>query len=573
MGRRLGRHRPSYRDHRLRAWTRIIPSWPARWSRKPATIPRASRRARTVARPIRAPAPACRAPSRRTIAGMEPTSPGLRQEMARASTASLAVPSIMAIQVFHQVDCDGTPCASSSFMDILFGLERVYELRGTYAFAAVNMSLGTRGQVATTPCNGFRPAIDAIVANLKSVGIATIVAAGNDGSYPFGLQFPACISTAISVGSTKDGSGSGGYTDRRCVALLEQRLLPLSPRPGPVDHVLGSRTAVSPPSKARRWPRRTWPAPGRSRNRHIRRRRSDDILAGVLNTGSSSLIPETGSTVPRIAFTVLQFSASAYNVAETAGTATITVTRSGSMFGPHLRAADVDYATSANGAVSRPGLHRRPLGPSEFNDGRGLQDVHRPDPQRLDGRRPSDGEPDPPNPGAAPFSASRDTADLTIGDDDVGGVDPVQRERLSAWARTRSAAPRRSRSPGPAAARRRHRPVRDERRHGHDRDRLPVLRQARSPSIRAVRARRPRRSPCRSSTTASRTGTAPSTSPSIPPRGGATLGSTEDGRPDHRGRRDRLPVQPGELQRERVGRERHDHRDANRTDRTPVAST
>jgi subtilisin family serine protease len=109
---------------------------------------------------------------------------------------------IMAVQVFSRfdgfLDCGGAPpCIAAWDSDIIAGLERVYELRNTHAFAAVNMSLG--GGDFTAPCDTepYKPAID----NLRSVGIATVVASGNDGATD-SLSSPACISSAVSVGST-----------------------------------------------------------------------------------------------------------------------------------------------------------------------------------------------------------------------------------------------------------------------------------------------------------------------------------------------------------------------------------
>src|SRR5262249_44428086 len=49
------------------------------------------------------------------------------------------------------------------------------------------------------PCDGEPE--KAIIDTLRSVGIATVVASGNDGS-PTALSSPACISSAVSVGST-----------------------------------------------------------------------------------------------------------------------------------------------------------------------------------------------------------------------------------------------------------------------------------------------------------------------------------------------------------------------------------
>lgn len=63
--------------------------------------------------------------------------------------------------------------------------------------AAINMSLG--GGQYTAACDTDSRA--AIINNLKSVGIVTIVASGNSG-YTSSLSAPACVSSTISVGAT-----------------------------------------------------------------------------------------------------------------------------------------------------------------------------------------------------------------------------------------------------------------------------------------------------------------------------------------------------------------------------------
>jgi subtilisin family serine protease len=112
--------------------------------------------------------------------------------------------SVFAIQVFTKVtdpaSCGGVaPCIGAFSSDVLAGLERVYAraLSGQLDIASVNMSLG--GNLFTSPCDDepYKPIID----NLRSIGIATVIAAGNSG-IPFAISAPGCISTAISVGST-----------------------------------------------------------------------------------------------------------------------------------------------------------------------------------------------------------------------------------------------------------------------------------------------------------------------------------------------------------------------------------
>jgi subtilisin family serine protease len=111
---------------------------------------------------------------------------------------------LIAIQVFSRftgtANCGSTsPCALSWNSDQLLGLERVYSLRTMYNIAAVNMSLG--GGFHTTNCDtdSRKAAID----NLRSAGIATVIASGNDG-YTNAIGAPACISSSISVGATTE---------------------------------------------------------------------------------------------------------------------------------------------------------------------------------------------------------------------------------------------------------------------------------------------------------------------------------------------------------------------------------
>jgi subtilisin len=110
---------------------------------------------------------------------------------------------IIAIQVFSRIDHAGSchprpsPCVKTYSSDWMAGLERVYTLRNNYNIASANMSLG--GGKYTSYCDGLpgKGTID----NLSSAGIATIIASGNDG-HTDGIGYPACISTAISVGNT-----------------------------------------------------------------------------------------------------------------------------------------------------------------------------------------------------------------------------------------------------------------------------------------------------------------------------------------------------------------------------------
>lgn len=107
---------------------------------------------------------------------------------------------IIAVQVFSPDGMDSIAQDS----DIIAGLQRVYELRNSFKIAAVNMSLGS-GIVYQGHCDvrnaGMKMAID----QLASAGIATVIASGNS-SASNGISYPACISSAVSVGAVSESA-------------------------------------------------------------------------------------------------------------------------------------------------------------------------------------------------------------------------------------------------------------------------------------------------------------------------------------------------------------------------------
>jgi subtilisin family serine protease len=120
---------------------------------------------------------------------------------------------IVAVQVFSVVTDAGScglaaPCAGAYESDIIAGLEYVHSVAGALNVASVNMSLG--GATFTAACDDEpeKPAID----NLRSAGVATIVAAGNDYSGN-AIASPACISSAVSVGSIEKNNTVSYFSD------------------------------------------------------------------------------------------------------------------------------------------------------------------------------------------------------------------------------------------------------------------------------------------------------------------------------------------------------------------------
>ena len=124
--------------------------------------------------------------------------------------------SIVAIQItseFSGAQCDGAgedPCNLSYDSDQIAGLERVYQLRNAHEFASVNISFG--GGQYTGDCDAEFPDYKAAIDNLRSEGIATVFASGND-MYTNALDAPACISSGVSVGATDDADEVASFSN------------------------------------------------------------------------------------------------------------------------------------------------------------------------------------------------------------------------------------------------------------------------------------------------------------------------------------------------------------------------
>jgi len=117
---------------------------------------------------------------------------------------------LIAIQVFSRVSSNSIGSWSS---DQIKGLERVYTLRNSYQIAAINLSLGSEEAYTTTCDNlGSNIAYKASVDKLRSVGIVTVAASGNE-HYINAISSPACISTIVSVGATTDADTVANYSN------------------------------------------------------------------------------------------------------------------------------------------------------------------------------------------------------------------------------------------------------------------------------------------------------------------------------------------------------------------------
>lgn len=125
---------------------------------------------------------------------------------------------IIAIQVFSRFTgstCDDDtedPCAKTFTSDTIKALDHVYGLRNEFNIASVNMSIGGGQHASEAACDREEAARKEIIDQLRSVGIVTVAAAGNE-SRTDSLAAPACISSAISVGATNDNDGVAAFSN------------------------------------------------------------------------------------------------------------------------------------------------------------------------------------------------------------------------------------------------------------------------------------------------------------------------------------------------------------------------
>jgi subtilisin family serine protease len=125
---------------------------------------------------------------------------------------------LMAVQVFSRLDnfiaCGfmSFTCLAAYTSDIIRGLEYVYDQKDSFNIAAVNMSLGGQSYGSAQECDAAEPALKGAIDNLRAVGIATVIASGNNG-YSNAISSPGCISSAISVGAVTGSDGVASFSN------------------------------------------------------------------------------------------------------------------------------------------------------------------------------------------------------------------------------------------------------------------------------------------------------------------------------------------------------------------------
>ncbi len=138
------------------------------------------------------------------VAGIAAGNDGVRLGVAPEAT-------ILAVQVFSR----SGNSAISWTSDQMAGLDWVYAQRNTFTIAAANLSLGFSLYADRPTCDadgigiGYRTVTD----RLRTAGIATVAATGNDGSST-GISFPACMTGVYGVGSVGDADAVSSFSNR-----------------------------------------------------------------------------------------------------------------------------------------------------------------------------------------------------------------------------------------------------------------------------------------------------------------------------------------------------------------------
>jgi subtilisin family serine protease len=161
---------------------------------------------------------------------------------------------IVAIQVASRgwttLECGAlaVPCPIARESDVLAGLEEVYDtFRFAHAIAAVNVSLGGQTFTSQASCDASNGAMKTAVQNLRSTGIATAIAAGNDG-LDDAVSEPACVSTAISVGAVSDLGGVAAFSNAASfLSLWGPGIGLIAPRAGTTLYTALSGTSQATP--------------------------------------------------------------------------------------------------------------------------------------------------------------------------------------------------------------------------------------------------------------------------------------------------------------------------------------
>lgn len=207
---------------------------------------------------------------------------------------------LIALQVFSRRNSDNA--LITNFSDMNRGLQRVVDLINQNPglnVAAVNLSIGDNTFVSANYCDSRNSLTTSLFNTLRSYNVAPVAASGNNHSAS-GLTFPACISSAVTVGSTRDGSAGYPYNEVDSVSGFSNSayyLNLLAPGEDITSSVPGGGyatyygTSAAAPHVAGAWAILKSRSPGASVNQ---------VLNSLSATGRPVTDPRNGITKPRI---------------------------------------------------------------------------------------------------------------------------------------------------------------------------------------------------------------------------------------------------------------------------------
>ena len=202
---------------------------------------------------------------------------------------------LISIQIYTRFDSSttcggGTPCVLAYTSDMILALERVLALTAQLNVAAVNLSIGGATYADQATCDADNASLKAVIDTLRLAGVATVIAAGNDGRSD-ALSEPGCISSAVSVGATTKADDISSFSNvAPSLSLLAPGSSMTSSVPGGGFGVR-SGTSMAVPHVAGGWA-------------VLKQRRATASVSSVLSTLQSTGAPRTrqGTTLiwPRI---------------------------------------------------------------------------------------------------------------------------------------------------------------------------------------------------------------------------------------------------------------------------------
>jgi hypothetical protein len=168
--------------------------------------------------------------------------------------------SLVSIQVASEItsstQCSPSPapCARAYESDVIAALEEVHDaFRLDHEIPAVNISLGGATYTSQSACDADNAAYKAAIDNLRSVDVATVIAAGNNG-LSNALSEPACISSAVSVSATTDTDVIPAFANRASfLSLFAPGYTIRAPFYGTTQYTNASGTSMAAPHASGAW--------------------------------------------------------------------------------------------------------------------------------------------------------------------------------------------------------------------------------------------------------------------------------------------------------------------------------